>query len=56
MHYQRYRFGFNALSLPAVVGAHGIKQVITPPLLPDEERLLRKSADTLKALIDQLDI
>lgn len=52
----RYNLPQVALSLPAVVGAHGIKQVITPPLLPDEERLLRKSADTLKALIDQLDI
>ena len=52
----RYNLPQVALSLPAVVGAHGIKQVITPPLLPDEEQLLRKSADTLKALIDQLDI
>lgn len=42
------------LSLPFVVGAQGIKRCITTPLTAEEERLLRKSADSLKNVRDSL--
>ncbi len=44
------------LSLPYVLGAHGIKREITPELLPEEEVLLQHSSKALKAVIDELAI
>lgn len=44
------------LSLPFVVGGSGIKRVITPVLLQQEEELLRKSASVLKETIQKLKI
>ena len=44
------------LSIPYVVNAHGRKRAVTPPLLPEEERLLLRSADTLKSAIASLEI
>ncbi len=52
------QYGINdvCLSLPFVVGAQGIVRAIVPPLLPEEEALLHKSADALKNVISQLNI
>lgn len=44
------------LSLPYVVGAKGISREITPVITPEEEELLRKSSQALKAIIDELAI
>lgn len=44
------------MSLPFVVGGHGIKRVITPHLLKKEEEQLVISANTLKDIIAQLEI
>ena len=51
-------YGLNdvCLSLPFVVGGHGIKRVLTPPLLSGELEELRKSGDILKEIINSLDI
>lgn len=43
-----------ALSLPTVVGREGIRRVLTPVLLPEEEAALHKSAETLKAVLHSL--
>lgn len=40
------------LSLPCVIGAHGINKCIAPPLTKDEEEQLRASADCLRKTID----
>ncbi len=52
------RYGINdvCLSLPFVVGIHGIRREITPPLTDDEIEKLQQSAKVLKDLIAQLDI
>lgn len=52
------QYGINdvCLSLPFVVGAQGIRRAIVPPLKPEEETLLHKSADALKEVISQLNI
>ena len=42
------------LSLPCVVGSHGITRVIAPPLEPAEEADLIKSANVLKSTIASL--
>ncbi|MEA4965224.1 MAG: L-lactate dehydrogenase [Oscillospiraceae bacterium] len=44
------------LSLPCIVGIHGIAQRIQPALLPEEEAALRSSGEALRAVIDQLQI
>jgi L-lactate dehydrogenase len=36
------------LSLPCVLGARGVEAVLRPPLAPDEEAALRRSADILR--------
>ena len=45
-----------ALSLPAVVGAEGIKKVLSLNLAPDEEEKLREAGTTLKGIIEDLDL
>ena len=52
------RYGINdvCLSLPLVIGSTGIIAPINPPLLPEEEVLLQKSASTLKELIKELSV
>lgn len=42
------------LSLPFVVGARGIERQICPPLLPEEEKQLIHSAETLKEIKNSL--
>ena len=42
------------LSVPAVVGAHGLVRTITPPLTKQEEEQLLHSADVLKKTIASL--
>ena len=44
------------VSIPFIVGAQGIKYPILPQLLPEEEKQLVHSADTLKAVIKSLNI
>jgi L-lactate dehydrogenase len=44
------------LSLPAVVGEHGIEQILELPLSKSEEKAFCTSADVLKSLLDQLGI
>lgn len=50
-HYQK-DFGV-CLSLPAVVGRNGIKASMEPLLDDGEKALLAKSAQSLKAVLDQ---
>jgi L-lactate dehydrogenase len=45
-----------ALSLLSIVNKDGVKKLITPPLMPGEIELLRKSANSLKDVIRQLKI
>jgi L-lactate dehydrogenase len=42
-------------SLPTIVGAGGIEEVLNLSLSPDEEDAFRRSADTLKQRLQQLD-
>jgi len=52
------RYGINdvCLSLPVVVGKNGIVQKINPPLLPEEEKGLQISAQTLREVIESVNI
>lgn len=52
------RYGINdvCLSLPAVVGRHGIEQEVNPALTDEEVQKLQDSAKALKNVIDQIDI
>ncbi len=52
------RYGINdvCLSLPFVIGGHGIKGELSPRLLPIELEQLQKSAAALKEVIATLDI
>ncbi|MDE6036246.1 MAG: L-lactate dehydrogenase [Ruminococcus sp.] len=51
----RYGIDDVCLSLPCVVNGHGIAGEVNPPLLEEELEKLRKSADTLKQFIAQID-
>ncbi len=44
------------LSLPAVVGEHGVEHILDLPLSPNEEKALKASAHVLKDLLGQLEI
>lgn len=44
------------LSIPFVVGSHGIKRSLPPPLTAEEEKQLVNSANTLKEIISSLKI
>lgn len=44
------------LSLPAVIGEHGVEHILDLPLDPSEEKALRASAQILKDLLSQLKI
>ncbi len=44
------------LSLPAVIGEHGINHILELPLSQSEEKALIQSADVLKNMLDQLGI
>ncbi|MBQ9898345.1 MAG: L-lactate dehydrogenase [Ruminococcus sp.] len=50
----RYGIDDVCLSLPCVVGGHGIEREITPPLTPDELKQLRGSADALREVISSI--
>lgn len=52
------RYGINdvCLSLPAVVGRHGIEQEVNPALTDEEVQKLQDSAKALRNVIDQIDI
>lgn len=43
------------ISLPSIVGAHGVEEVLNLQISADEEDAFRHSADTLKANVRQLD-
>jgi len=49
-------YGINdvCLSLPCIIGGHGIISEITPKLLPEEEKQLQASANSLKEVISTL--
>ena len=47
------KFGVT-LSLPSIVGRNGICAVLDPDLSPEEREALRKSADSLKAALEEL--
>lgn len=51
----RYGIDDVCLSLPCIVNGHGIVGEINPPLLDEELEKLRKSADTLKQFIAQIE-
>ena len=51
----RYGIDDVCLSLPCIVNGHGIAGEVNPPLLDEELEKLRKSADTLKQFIAQID-
>ncbi|MBD5160076.1 MAG: L-lactate dehydrogenase [Ruminococcus sp.] len=51
----RYGIDDVCLSLPCIVNGHGIAGEVNPPLLEEELEKLRKSADTLKQFIAQID-
>jgi malate/lactate dehydrogenase len=40
-----------AMSLPVVIGRNGIERVLTPNLTEEEEKQLKDSAKTLKAIM-----
>jgi len=44
------------LSLPAVVGEHGVEHLLDLPLDPSEEKALKASANVLRDLLGQLEI
>lgn len=50
----RYGIDDVCLSLPCIVNGHGIAGEINPPLLDEELEKLRKSADSLKSVISQI--
>ena len=56
MLHNQYGISDVCLSLPFVIGAQGLKRSIAPTMTDNEVALLRKSADTLKGIIKQLDI
>ncbi|MBQ8905948.1 MAG: L-lactate dehydrogenase [Ruminococcus sp.] len=51
------RYGIHdvCLSLPCVIGGHGVERELTPPLLPEELEQLQASADALREVIDGLE-
>lgn len=56
MIHNRYGIDDVCLSLPFIIGQHGIVQEINPSLLPEEEENLQKSAQALKAIIEQVNL
>jgi L-lactate dehydrogenase len=50
------RYGVNdvCLSLPCVVGGHGIEREVNPPLQPEEIEKIQASAKALRAVLDGL--
>lgn len=50
----RYNIDDVCLSLPCVVGGHGIERELTPPLLPSELKQLQASAKALRDVIESL--
>ena len=50
----QYGITDTCLSLPTVVGNHGVRSVLTPPLSDDELDALRRSADTVKRVARSL--
>lgn len=56
MMHGEYGFEDVCLSLPFVLGRNGISNVIAPPMLPEEQEKLVKSAQYLKDTIAALDI
>lgn len=54
--HEQYGISDVCLSLPFVVGAQGIIRAVNPPLTDEEQAMLHKSAEALKAVIAQLHI
>lgn len=42
------------MSMPAVLGAHGIEQILIPPLNEEEKKYLATSAENMRILVKQL--
>ena len=47
------RFGVT-LSLPAVLGRDGVREMLEPPLAPEEEKALQRSAETLRKALERI--
>lgn len=56
MIHDRYGISDVCLSLPFVLGRSGIKDVVSPPILPEEQEELKHSYNVIKNMIDTLDI
>jgi L-lactate dehydrogenase len=56
MIHNRYGIDDVCLSLPFIIGQHGIRQEINPSLLPEEVENLQKSAQALKEIITQVNL
>lgn len=56
MMHNEYGVDEVVLSMPAIVGADGIETEVPIPLSEEEEKLLQKSADTLKNIINTLEL
>ena len=56
MIHNRYGVDDICLSLPFVVSKNGIEYAVSPPMLPEEEELLRNSQKVLKEMIASLNI
>lgn len=56
--YLNGEYGLSGLcmSVPAVVGRSGVRQILTIPLNEEEQSRLYRSAETLKCVIDSLDL
>ena len=56
--YADSHYGINDvfIGIPSIVGRNGVERVLDIPLSKDEHQALAKSAETLKEMIDQLDI
>jgi L-lactate dehydrogenase len=51
-----YNLTGSALSIPAIISAKGVEQILELPLSAKEKRELRSSSDTLKEIIKTLDL
>ena len=43
-----------AISLPSIINSYGVEEIIPFPITPEEEKLLRASADAVKAILNEV--
>jgi L-lactate dehydrogenase len=44
------------LSLPSVVGKHGVEHIIEPEMSPEEQQGLQRSSEAIKAALSRLNL